>query len=670
MFKTIRSRLIFIIALILLLTAAVIIFFTHRDVGREMTRVEQNNAENILSSVFLNIQGVYRGLIFDRVNSIDEAKARLHRETRIILSGFNLPEVPQNETAKEDTQAHREKSIKWLQALDSETTDFFVADSDKNIFFSSQAEFTGQNLDNMQDIRGEPLSDAVNREETAHEQYIVFSPGTREADQGQNLAYLSYFPRFEWILGAFVDITSIQEAEQARMDQLIQELESQFRQARIADSGSLFIFDQDQELVIEPEDIAGDWEIASFFPELARESRETELARSNIDMGGETMIVLTRHFRPLDWYLSAMIPEAEIQAPAQGLVQRQSWIIMGIFLIGAAATVFFVRQISRPLALLAGHTRDLAGKDLTSDEFESEKIVALTRKHRDEVGELAGSFLYMQEELKKNVRKLLETTAAKERYESELSLARDIQMSIVPKNFPAFPHRKEFDLFAMLEPAREVGGDLYDFFLVDDEHLCFALGDVSDKGMPAALYMAITRTLIQSHAAKEKSPAKIMTLVNNDLSKDNPNSMFVTLIIGIMNIATGHIRYANAGHNLPIILNREGHFSFVKGISGPVAGAMEGIDYKELQVDLGSGESLFVYTDGVTEAMNQKQELFSDERLLQAALQAQDLELERLLQNIREQVKTFAAGTPQSDDITMFVLRYHGPGTSSKPGRH
>ncbi len=669
MFKTMRSRLVAIIALILLLTAAVIIYFTHRDVGREVTRLEQNNAENILNSVFLNIQGVYRGLIFDRVSSIDRAKDRLHREVRMILSGLDLPEAPVETPAREFEKSGKDELLEWLQALGQGDTEFFVADPGQDIIFSSREGLKGRNLDQMQDLRGEPISDAVNREESPRRQYIVFSPESKETEKDQNLAYLSSFPGLEWVLGAFVDISSIEEAEKDRMQELIQELQDQFRQVSLAESGSLFIFREDGEMVVPPHEPAHEEELAPHLPGLARQSLQSETGRSTLDTGQGYMIVLTRYFRPLDWYLSAMIPEAEIRAPAQGMVQRQSWLIAGIFLLGALAAVFFVRHISRPLSLLAGHTRDLAGKDLASDDFESEKIIALTRKHHDEVGELAGSFVYMQEELKKNVRKLLETTAAKERYESELSLARDIQMSIVPRKFPAFPDIREFDLFAILEPAREVGGDLYDFFLLDEQHLCFTVGDVSDKGMPAALYMAITRTLIQSHAAKEKSPAWIMARVNNDLSRDNPKSMFVTLIIGILDMSTGEIRYANAGHNLPIHMDAQGGLSFVKGISGPVAGAMEDLPYRELLVTLNPGESLFLYTDGVTEAMNQKQELFSDERLLQTAMQAKNQELQKLLHDIRKEIRTFSADVPQSDDITMFVLRYYGPGASLKPDR-
>lgn len=442
------------------------------------------------------------------------------------------------------------------------------------------------------------------------------------------------------------------------MEQLIQRLRNQFSQARIAETGSLFIFNQENELIVSPERFAESQDFRSFFPSLAEASQDNELIKSFVD--GEKMIFYTRYFRPLGWYLGAMIPEAEIQAPAKSLVRSQSMIIAVIFLLGAIAAIFFVRHISRPLGILAEEAENMARRDLTADDSHSGQIVELTRKYHDEVGALAGSFMFMQEELRKNVRQLVETTAAKERFQSELNMARDIQMSMVPKKFPPFPEIKEFDLFAMLDPAREVGGDLYDFFMLDEDHLCFTLGDVSDKGMPAALYMAIARTLIQSHAASETSPALIMSRVNDDLSKDNPKSMFVTLIIAVMNIRTGNIRYANAGHNLPVVLAGRKKCHYAKGISGPVAGAMEGINYKEISIDLMPGQGLFLYSDGVTEAMNHNQDLFSDERLLCDMIDVQALDVEELIRNIRERVTIFADGAPQSDDITMLMLKYNG----------
>ncbi|MCA1743439.1 MAG: SpoIIE family protein phosphatase [Desulfovibrionales bacterium] len=351
----------------------------------------------------------------------------------------------------------------------------------------------------------------------------------------------------------------------------------------------------------------------------------------------------------------------ELDKPARNLVQSQSLIIGGIFFLGVLAAIFFVRHISGPLGVLTNQARKLAStEDPTSDDFDVNPLKKLTVRYHDEVGALAGSFIFMRQELRKNVLKLLDTTAAKERYESELNLAREIQMSMLPQKLPSFTGDVGVDLFAYLEPAREVGGDLYDYFMLDEDHLCFTVGDVSDKGMPASLYMAIARTLVQSHSAKETSPATIMTRVNNGLSKDNPKSMFVTMIIGILNIRTGKLRYANAGHNLPIVMRKNGESSFVKGISGPVAGAVEGIDYKELSIDLKPGDGLFLYTDGITEAMNKSQELFSDERLLEHAKMDKDSNSRDFVRDIGDSVFKFSDGAPQSDDITMLMLRYQG----------
>lgn len=659
MFKTIRSKLITIMALILLLTAVVIIYFTHRDVGREVMRIEQNNVENILDSVYVNIQQVYRELIAGRVQSIEMTKDRLKRESKVVFSIIDLYLGEHDLMLGVDEEAVQEKFLNWLWQLDTGSTSFFIADREYNVVFDTEMALAGRNLTSITDIKGQPLSDVINLPEAAYDQFVVFSPGGRDKDDDdKRLGYLTFFHRWNWTLGSFVDISYIEEAEAARIVQLLQGLDNQFSEVRIAETGSMFIFDRHNELVVSPHRVKDVEDLRLQFPGLSRSAGDGHPARVSVD--GRNAVAYTRFFRPLDWYLSALIPEAEIRAPAQSLVRSQSMIIAVIFFLGAIAALFFVRHISRPLGILAREAEDMAGRDLTADDSVSAPISELTTKYRDEVGALAGSFIFMQEELRKNILQLVETTAAKERYKSELSMAREIQMSIVPKEFPPFPDIKEFDLFALLEPAREVGGDLYDYFMLDKDHLCFTVGDVSDKGMPAALYMAIARTLIQSHAVNEDSPALIMSRVNNDLSKDNPKSMFVTLIIAVMNIRTGHIRYANAGHNLPIILGGEGRCHFIQGVSGPVAGAMEGIPYKELSLDLLPGDALFIYTDGVTEAMNPEQELFSDEKLLIDACRAQNTDVENFIINIRERVVEFASGAPQSDDITMLMLKYNG----------
>ena len=257
--------------------------------------------------------------------------------------------------------------------------------------------------------------------------------------------------------------------------------------------------------------------------------------------------------------------------------------------------------------------------------------------------------------VKKRTDELAKSIKKNERIESELDIARTIQMGMVPEA-SAFPKSDKYELFAMLKTAKQVGGDLYDFFFVDEDNLCFVVGDVSDKGVPAAIFMAMTRTIINSSAQKNFSPAKVMTHVNNYLCKDNPGSMFVTLIIGVLDLKTGKIRYSNGGHNPPIIIGDSCYFK--RDISGPFVGCFENIDYKEIYLKLNSGHAIFLYTDGITEAMNENKEELSEGSLLKKIREIRDLSMKNIISDVNQLVNKHAGKEPQSDDIAMLALKY------------
>jgi sigma-B regulation protein RsbU (phosphoserine phosphatase) len=253
------------------------------------------------------------------------------------------------------------------------------------------------------------------------------------------------------------------------------------------------------------------------------------------------------------------------------------------------------------------------------------------------------------------------TRAAKERIESELTIARDIQMNIVPKTFPPFPDMQEIDIHASIEPAREVGGDLYDFFFVDDDHLCFVIGDVSGKGVSAALFMAVSSTLFKASAKPGTPPEEILYRVNNDLCADNEASMFVTAFFGILNIRTGEIVYSNGGHNPPYIRRTSGDVEFLQCASGLALGVMEEFTFVRDIISLKPGDDIVLYTDGVTEAINRQDEFFSDGRLEEFLRKTgSTYSACHLVQSISGTVHDFAAGAVQSDDITLLVIRYNG----------
>jgi sigma-B regulation protein RsbU (phosphoserine phosphatase) len=255
--------------------------------------------------------------------------------------------------------------------------------------------------------------------------------------------------------------------------------------------------------------------------------------------------------------------------------------------------------------------------------------------------------------------------AAKARMQEELNVGRDIQRSMLPRVFPAFPDRKEIELYAVLEPAMEVGGDLYDFFMVDDHRLCFAIGDVSGNGVPAALFMAMTKIMVKTRAASDPSPASIVTHVNDALSVDNDSCMFVTLYLGILNLRDGTLLATNAGHNQPLMKRRDGRFEWLTAHDGPIVGPMPGIAFKETTIQLAPGDELFFYTDGVTEADNARRELFGNDRLKAVLDQSRATLVVDRIADVMRAVKAFAGEARQADDITILGIRYHGVATAN-----
>ena len=352
------------------------------------------------------------------------------------------------------------------------------------------------------------------------------------------------------------------------------------------------------------------------------------------------------------WSVGVMIPQDELYADVVAL----NHVVMLIGAAGFAVLLLVVVGISRsitgPLHSLVNTTTEIARGNLD---------VSLPKvRVNDEVGQLSSSVDTMRLALKEYITNLTETTRAKERIESELKIARNIQMNFLPKHFPPFPDRSEFDIFAMLDSAKHVGGDLYDFFLLDEDHLFFSVGDVSDKGVPAALFMAVTKTLMKGIAEQGLEPSDILSKVNNELCLGNESSMFVTLFCGILNLRTGKLRYSNAGHNPPVLLRKGQDARWLEMPPGMVLGGMEDMMFQTRDLAFQPGDKLLAYTDGVSEAMNPALELYSDDRLLSEAQARTLANPEELVTGILNTVRTFSDGAPQSDDITILALQYHG----------
>ena len=351
------------------------------------------------------------------------------------------------------------------------------------------------------------------------------------------------------------------------------------------------------------------------------------------------------------WSLGVFFPLKELLADLHSLNRTLILLNIFAFIVLGLIIIFITGSITSPLCHLAKAIEKVGKGDLDAE------IPVI--KSKDEVGMLAESFVSMKNSLKEYIQQLKETTATKERIESELKIAHDIQMGIIPRTFPPFPERKEFDVYAIIETAKEVGGDFYDFFFIDDDNLCFCIGDVSGKGVPASLFMAVTRTIIKTKTIKGLTPDKVLSRVNEDLCIDNPSLMFATVCVAILNTRTGELSYSLGGHNLPYILLSNGEIREFEKTKGMALGVMEDCVFEAKKITLNSGDGVYLYTDGVNEAMDTEDNQYGCKRLEEYLKSVNGTHPEEITVNSLNDVKKFAAGAPQSDDITILVLKYN-----------
>jgi sigma-B regulation protein RsbU (phosphoserine phosphatase) len=330
-----------------------------------------------------------------------------------------------------------------------------------------------------------------------------------------------------------------------------------------------------------------------------------------------------------------------------------SGLIMIVLL--ALGVFYIVRTLIRPIGIVVAE----AEKFVDNNAEISDKLGKI--KTKDEIQVLSDSILQMETEIKDYIENIKAVTAEKERIGAELNVATQIQADMLPSIFPAFPGRNEFDIFASMTPAKEVGGDFYDFFLIDDDHLGMVMADVSGKGVPAALFMVIAKTLIKNSAqAGEYSPSKILSDVNEQLCEGNKAELFVTVWLAIVEISTGKGMAANAGHEHPVLKRKGGKYELIQYRHSPAVATMEGMKFREHEFEMNPGDSLFVYTDGVPEATNAQNELFGTERMLDALNSVTDPSNEELLKNVKKCVDEFVGDAPQFDDLTMLGMTYYG----------
>lgn len=350
--------------------------------------------------------------------------------------------------------------------------------------------------------------------------------------------------------------------------------------------------------------------------------------------------------------MGIFIPENELFAGLYHLNRLLAAICLAGLLFLVLVAMLISGKISRPIRRLERSAAAIADGNLNT-------ALPPPASH-DEIGSLTNSFKEMQEALKEYIANLAATTAAKERIESELKIARSIQMNFLPKKFPPMPAGEFMEIAAILQPAREVGGDLYDYFLIGDRHLFFMVGDVSDKGVPAALFMAVTKTLLKGLTEVGLEPAEIFSKVNRELVSDNESMMFVTAFCAILDLETGEMAYSNAGHNPPLLLRSGQEPQWLPLPEGFFLGVFDKTVYHNQRVRLQPHDVILAYTDGVVEALDVHKGLYTNQRLIATVKEMPADSAEGLIKSVMTSVDAFAQGVPQADDITILALRFKG----------
>ena len=412
-------------------------------------------------------------------------------------------------------------------------------------------------------------------------------------------------------------------------------------------------------------------ELAAFIDDALTEDTEVKL----IEADGKTWYMTGSPIGTVGWSVVSLVSREAAEQPTVAMEARYDEILSGamttfsegisharstIIVLLAVVTILALisaltvsTRIVKPLEAMTKRVVSLGGEDL---QFMMED----TYRTGDEIEALAESFATLSARTLQYVDQVKKVTAEKERIGAELGLATQIQAAMLPHIFPAFPERGEFDIYASMDPAKEVGGDFYDYFLIDEDHLVMVIADVSGKGVPAALFMMASKIILQSVAMLGRSPAEILTLTNEAICSNNEAQMFVTVWLGILELSTGRLTAANAGHEFPALRQPNGKFELYKDKHGFVIGGMEGVKYRQYEIQLEPGSKLFVYTDGVTEATDAAKELFGTERMIDALNAQPDAAPEQLLRNVRAAVDGFVKDAERFDDLTMLCVEYKG----------
>jgi sigma-B regulation protein RsbU (phosphoserine phosphatase) len=367
-------------------------------------------------------------------------------------------------------------------------------------------------------------------------------------------------------------------------------------------------------------------------------------------------LTIVLNFNYFNTLILSYVPEID---PSYQILIILSFTSVFILLVSLIYIRFVENTITNPLYDMI-NTADNYFK--TKNKVESVHKLKKYITNDDSIGLLVNSFVTLYDKIRTNLNQLQITTSEKEKFETEFDVASHMQSNMLPKNFDELSKNESFEIYAYMKPAREVGGDFYDYFKIDEDNVYFVIGDVSGKGIPSTLFMVKTMYLIENHTKFNDNLSQVVEKVNNLAYERNDEDLFVTIWLGKLNLKTGKLSYVNAGHNQPLIKQDSNNFEYMKTHPNLVIGGMEGIEYNEHEINLNAGDMIFLYTDGITEANDNYNGFYGENRLKETINENKNKKLNDIINEITEDIDKFCNNSEQYDDITMLIIKYNGWG--------
>ena len=674
------TKMLILILIILVFTTLSFMLLTQNEVNKVMWNTISSSIRDMRTLISLFVENEYRGLMFHKKYALNKYKDQLKNVTGIVTSNieYYYSLYKKGLLSENDAKAFALDMVENLRYGNNDY--FYIYDANLVAVSHPDPDIRGKNMTEYQDVKGNfPLKMIKNKIIEKGQGFESFwHMHLDETKPVEKLTYNYYFKPWDWIIGTGVYIDDIDKDTETKLVEMVSELRKIFSKIRIGRNGYFFIFDNNHVILVHPTMEGVDFADVDV-PGLGIEHWYNLVDASKTPDQAYTYLwdkpddegafkykkrAYVDFFEPLDWYVVSALYEDEMKEPSRRIFQKELFIALAALLIASLITVFAIRRFTKPVKILTDHARKLTENNFQAEK--SDELAHLTEFSHDEMGALAQTFINMEHTLKDYITNLKATTAEKEKIQSELRIAHDIQMSMIPKQFPAFPDCEEIEIYAFIEPAKEVGGDLYDFFFIDQDHLCFLIGDVSDKGVPAALFMARSLSMIRStvrlmnKASNEiPLPSDVISEVNNELFQNNQHCMFLTILLGILDVKSGNVKLTNAGHNHPYLIKEKSIAPILLPTSPPL-GIRPKTKYQTEQITLEHFQSIFLYTDGITEAVNENDVLFGEEKLEKTLRIIPDAEPIQVIKSITKEVHEFAANKPQFDDITMLDIRFLG----------